>query len=279
MTEPYRVPAVRAAAAVLRALLARQSGRGASQAELVKATGISKSSMHHLLATLVDERMVVRHERTREYTLGPMLVALGAVATAQTTILAAAREALAPLAADHGLSFAVAHRTAPDRVEVVERFYPPQDVHVGVMLGAEFGPFDGALGKCILADMDPDEAEALVRSHPLHRHTERTITDASALLAEVEHVRRAGWAASRQELNDNNAVSARVTGPSGRAEAFVFALGFPSQLTDSRIVSVGNLLRDIAIEIGGECRAPQTDYNGDGTAQRSASRTRAKERA
>lgn len=257
MAGSYRVPAVQAAAAVLRALLSERDGRGASQADLVRATGVSKSSMHNLLATLVEERLVSHEQRTREYRLGPALIALGAIATRHTRILAAAMDATEPLAAEHGLSFAVAQPIAGNRVQVIDRFYPPQALHVGVTIGSDFGPFDGALGKCILADMPKQEAEAIVRSQQLPAHTARTITQADALLADVEQARLSGWAASRQELNANVAVSAPVLGPGGRAEAFLFALAFANQVTEEGIRTIGSRLQEIAAAISAEAGVTQ----------------------
>ena len=86
-------------------------------------------------------------------------------------------DAIAPLAARHGLSFAVAQRTPDDHAQIIERFYPPQDVHVGVTIGSRFGIFDGALGKALLASLEPGQAERLVRRRKLPAHTDATITD------------------------------------------------------------------------------------------------------
>ncbi len=187
-------------------------------------------------------------------------------------------DTIAPLAAEHGLSFAVAQPISGNRAQVIERFYPPEDVHVGVTVGSSFGPFDGALGKCILADMPPKEAEAVVRSRKIPAHTEQTITEAKALLAEVAEVRRSGWAASRQELNENNAVTATVIGPSGRAEAFLIALGFASQLTEEDIPGVGARLHDLARAISAEAGVPDAGSDGRGTAIRAASSAADKEK-
>ncbi|MCL4287439.1 MAG: helix-turn-helix domain-containing protein, partial [Thermoleophilia bacterium] len=46
MSGGYKVPAIVSAAKILREL--RRSSRPATQAELVRATGLSKSSMHNL---------------------------------------------------------------------------------------------------------------------------------------------------------------------------------------------------------------------------------------
>jgi len=222
-----------------------------TQAALVRATGISRSSMHNLLNALSEEGFVRRDERSREYRLGPALVPLGATAARQTRILSAAIDTLAPLAAEHGLSLAVAQPIRDDRVQIVDRFYPPEDVHVGITIGSQFGILDGALGKCLLSVKPPEEAAALIRNTELPAFTEQTITDPDRLIADVEEVRRRGWAASRGELNQNNAVAAAVKGHDG-PEAFLLALGFPGQLPDEELPSAGRRLSDLARAIGSD---------------------------
>lgn len=267
----HRVPAVRAAAAVL-AALERRGGAGITQAELVRETEISKSTMHNLLKALAEEGYVRRDERSREYRLGPALIPLGATAARQTQILSRAIDALAPLAAEHGLSFAVAQPIREDRAQIVERFYPPESVHVGITIGSQFGIFDGALGKCLLATKPPEEAERLVRSSDLPAFTEQTITDPDSLISEIDEVRSRGWGSSRGELNENNAVAAIVCGHGGTAEAFLLALGFPAQLPDEELPAVGRRLQDLARAVGSDAAPAEAD--GDKAVSQQSDRIR-----
>jgi DNA-binding IclR family transcriptional regulator len=241
----YRVPAVVSAVRVLNVLDADGDG-GVSQSELVRATGLSKSTMHNLLKTLEAENFVRRDAQSRRYRLGPALIPLGAAASRQTQLIQLTFDAIAPLAARHGLSFAVAQRTPDDHAQIIERFYPPQDVHVGVTIGSRFGIFDGALGKALLASVGPKRAERLVRRRKLPAHTDSTITDPAALLGQVAEVRERGWAVSEQELNQNNAVAVPVRGLSGEVELYLLALGFPSQLDGEQLTATGRLLREVA---------------------------------
>lgn len=243
----YRVPAVVTAAAVLRELSERPDG--ATQTELARAVKASKSTMHNMLATLEAERFVRRDPRTRTYQLGPALISLGTVAEQQIKAVQLAAEALAPLAAGEGLSFAIAHHTAEGTAQVIERFYPPRDVHVGVTLGARFGRFEGALGKCLLAALEPDECERMIRGRSLPAHTERSITETEEMLAEIESVRERGWAVSAQELNEVNAVAAPVFGANGEPVLYLLALGLVDQLREDGLDELGAKLHDLAEEM------------------------------
>jgi IclR family acetate operon transcriptional repressor len=248
VTGKYKVPAVVSAVAVLRELAARPDG--ATQAELVKALDASKSSMHNLLSTLESEGMVVREERTRVYSLGPTLGALGAVASEQMQALEVAAQAVAPLALEYGISFAIAYETLDGEAQIIRRFYPPTDVHVGVTLGATFAAPYGALGKCLLALQSPEDAEAALREAELVRYTEKTITDPDQILAEVEAVRERGWAVSRGELNQNNALASILPVGSG-PRLFVLCLGFADRLDEERMVEIGDRLFEMSEWISG----------------------------
>lgn len=242
----YQVPAVVSAIAILRELT--QAGeQGATQADLVRSTGISKSTMHNLLSTLEDEGMIVRDARSRHYQLGPLLIMLGAAASGRTRLLNIASDWLTPLALERGLSFAIAQRVGDLEAVVVDRMLPP-GLHVGVTVGTRYGPFDGALGKCLLAGLPPAEAEQLIRERPsLPKHTARSITNPDEMLAEVELARRRGWAAADQEYNENKAVAAMVRDRSGRVELLLLALGFAEAFADDgQIEETGELLVDVA---------------------------------
>lgn len=252
-TERYQVPAVVGAIKVLRELWKR-GDLGGNQAGLVEATGLSKSTMHNLLATLEENDFVRRDPDTRIYSLGPALIPLGAAATSQVKLLNSTVERITSLAGEYGLSFAVAQRVGELEVQIVDRVYPPSNVHVGIAVGSTYGPKDGALGKIILAQLDEKSASRALGSGDLPAHTESSLTSPEELLAEVAEVRKVGWATSRGELNANNAVAVGIDGTSGELELIVLALGFPSQLDDERLGEVGQTLvalaRDVMAEAG-----------------------------
>lgn len=247
----YRVPAVVGAIKILEELGVRGES-GATQSELASATELSKSTMHNLLSTLEANNFVRRDPDSRIFRLGAALIPLGAAASRQIRLVKTAIDRIAPLAAEHGLSFAVAQRTPEGEAQVIERFYPPHDVHVGITIGSRYGPLDGALGKVLLSGMDRASAAKAVETGRLPAHTPATITSPASLLDEVDEVRARGWASSLGELNENHAVAAPIWGLNGQIELFLLALGFPTQLGGSVLAETGQLLREQADSIMAE---------------------------
>ncbi len=244
----YQVPAVVGAINVL-SELGRPGEVGATQAELAEATGMSKSTLHNLLSTLEANDYVRREDSTRRYRLGPALIPLGNAASRQVKLVRSTIDRIAPMAEEHHLSFAVAQRTGEDEVQIIERFYPVSGVHVGITVGSSYGPLDGALGKILLAAMDPERAADLILDHKLPAHTEATITKPKKLIKEIDQVRERGWAASRGELNENNAVATGIWTQSGELGLMLLVLGFSNQLDQDRVEQVGELLKTTADSI------------------------------
>lgn len=247
--DPYRVPAVVAAATVLE-VLAGVDGDGLTHAEIVREAEISKSTAHNLLVTL-ESLGWVRRTSGRGYRLGGELVRLGALAAGGADALALAIESLDDLVAAHGLTFAVARVTAPDVAEIVAAVFP-EDIHVGISRGTSYGPFDGAIGKVLLVSHTPEDARRAIKGGRLLAHTDQTLTDADALLEQLDLVRHDGYATSIREYRQNNAVAVGVYGREA-LEAVLLTIGFPDQLTEEAIPSIGHVLRDVADAITAQC--------------------------
>ena len=105
---------------------------------------------------------------------------------------------------------------------------------------------DGAIGKILLAAMDPRRASKMIKSRKLPAHTQSTITTPETLLEEIEEVRSRGWSVSHGEYNENNAVASGIWGPRGDLELVVLALGFSGQLNTERLEVIGQLLKSVA---------------------------------
>ena len=252
--EAYRVPAVVAAIRILD-VLAAQNGQGASLSEIARSIERSKSTVFNVLSTLEAEGLVARHPASRRYHLGSRLVPLGAAAARAARPLAVALERARGLATETGLSVAVAQVIAGPVAQVVDSVTPPSGLHVGITIGDRYGIRDGAIGKSLLAGLPEEEAGRLVRESSPRPHTARTLTDADALLADVARVRDRGWATSLGELNENNAVSACVTGPDGPPLLVLAVLGFASQMPGERAAEIGGgvcaLTESVSMETGG----------------------------
>ncbi|APX17998.1 hypothetical protein BWR17_19090 (plasmid) [Phaeobacter inhibens] len=81
--------------------------------------------------------------------------------------------------------------TASARVSVAQSAGDVEDIYCS------------AIGKALLAYIPEFEANALIRQQPFDKHTETTLTTASALRAELETIRKAGVAFDEREGSDD----------------------------------------------------------------------------
>lgn len=259
----YEVPAVANAISAI-AYLATPAGADSSMSEIARAVRLSKSTATNLLRTLERHGYVQRTPRSRAFRLGPALIALGAAAGRQAWYAEAAIQELTRFAGESGLSVALAQPTPDWHTQVIFRLQPGRGVHVAVALGERFKPTTGALGKCALAWQPREIQERLIAEHGLESFTDRTITDRAAYLRELEQVKRQGWAASRQEYNENNAVAAPIFDADSRVALICLTLGFLSELPDDDLPAVGARLMEVCErathEIAG--RSPEGAFEG-----------------
>ena len=214
------VPAVDRAARILRALSAHEGEGphqpGMSASELGRELDISKSTLSGLLATLERHGLVQRDPLTRRVRLGLALVELAAAVSTGVDVREAARPQLARLRRHSGET-AILHLGSADDVRIAERAEPATQLKVVAPLGTRLPRFAGSVAKVLLAAVEPDEAEAIVRGHKLPAFTPRSIVDRGAYLEQVAQTRLRGYARENEEyLVGVSAVSAPVINHEGR---------------------------------------------------------------
>ncbi|MDH2425130.1 IclR family transcriptional regulator [Sphaerisporangium sp. TRM90804] len=229
--------------------LADQGGE-AGLSEIAARTGLPYGTIHRLLRALLL-RGYVRQESDRRYALGSALVRLGGAAERMVGVWA--QPYLEKMVALSGETANLAVLEG-DFVVYVAQAASPRRLRMFAEVGRRVMPHSTAVGKVLLAER-PDAAAVLARTG-LPRRTEHTITSVDAMLAELEVVRRQGYAADlgEEELgvhclavpvrDGGRVVSAMsVSGPTARIEAL--DLG---RLADG--------MRGIAAEFGAEMSPP-----------------------
>ena len=188
--------------------------------EIARRLGTSASTTSRQLATLVEAGLVEHVPATGRYRLGIRLVALATSVLARLDVRAIAHPHLEALAAELGETATLSVPADPDAI-TVDVVRSPRYIADGSQLGRPSIAHASAAGKVMLA-FDG------VRAAPeLQAYTPRTITDPSELEAEVERVRRRGWADAFAEREIGlNAIAAPVWASDG-ALAGIIALQGP----------------------------------------------------
>lgn len=157
-------------------------------AQIVRRTGLPRSSAHRMLERLVQLRWLRRSGR--DYELGMRLVELGSLAVHQDRLVRAATPLLAELHRATGLVVHLAVLDGPD-VVYLDKI---GDQRIPTRVGGRQPAHCTAVGKAILA-YDGEETEVDLRA----RLTKYSISSVPQLTAELAKVRAHGVAYEREE--------------------------------------------------------------------------------
>lgn len=164
------------------------------------ATGLSAGTVHRLLGTLVSRGYVRRNGKTRRYGLG--LRAL--------TLAITARERIGPLAlpfledlmqrCQETANLAVLEDGS---VLYIEQVLPPaRTLRMFTDPGNRVPLHATGTGKVLLAYQPPRLIEFILDRTSLSRQTVSTITDMAQLRAELQQIRKDGYAADYEEQEE-----------------------------------------------------------------------------
>ena len=166
-------------------------------AELARRLGLGTSTVHRLLATLTDERLL---ERSPEgtYRLGLAVHELGASVAPHVGLHEAAMPAMAGLRHATGETVQLAVLDGMDSV-YVERLESPYTVRIFARVGTRLPATTTSTGKVLLAALPADELEArLARWTPERADAAHSITDPATLRRRLREIAERGWADNRE---------------------------------------------------------------------------------
>lgn len=165
---------------------------------LLQRTALPKSSLHRILKTLVEERLLEFSPEENGYRLGLRLAGLSLKAIHGLGIRDAVRPEIETLSRALQENVLVAQRDDTQLV-YVDRIQSQQTLQMISQLGNNAPLHCTGLGKVLLAFSDPVTRAGLLTRLTLTRFTENTLCTTEALAAELAAIREAGFAVDRCE--------------------------------------------------------------------------------
>lgn len=192
----YHVTALTRGLFILRAL--SESGSALGLAALQDRTNMPKSTLVRLLSVLAEAEYVVRVDEAPSYWLGPSVMPLAESYTAALDISACSRDVLEGLARTTGQTANIAILDGPDVVHlcVIE---PDRPIRFRSSTGSRDGAYRTGLGKVLLAFTVDGDLDSHLPPEPYPATTKRTITKRRDLVAELDNIRRSGYAFDNEE--------------------------------------------------------------------------------
>ncbi len=177
--------------------------------EIATELSISKAVVHRILTSLKDRDLVAADATTRKYSLGPATLELAARYRDQLDVRPHALEAMERLSRATNETATLSIRSGWQRI-YVEQVAPPLEVKMTVTLGMHHPLHAGSSSKAFLAFLPRKEQDLFFETVDLAPLTDATVTDPTALRAELAQIRKQGFAVS---LGERQSGSGSVAAP------------------------------------------------------------------
>lgn len=169
-----------------------------SLAELSERADLHPSTAHRILATLGKKRFAYQDPASKLYSLGPKLLfpaqqfqSLNYIRNQAIPILQEVTQQLSETA-----SFST---RSGNQAIVLAQVSSGRLVEVILQPGARAPLHCTAIGKVLLAYLEPGEVDQIIKETGLPANTLNTLTDANQLALALEEVRQAGYAVDNEE--------------------------------------------------------------------------------
>ena len=177
--------------------------------DLARVFDTTKSRMHRHLQTLVAAGYVMREEETERYRSGARLIAFGRAVSENFELTSAARPVMESLRTSLGHAVTLS-QPEHDGMRVIATIGGKSAFEIGVKPGSTLATHATAQGKLLLAFGGDAVVERSLAKAP-SRNTPFTVTDRTPLRAELDQIRRQGWAtAPNQAIIGLNALAAPI---------------------------------------------------------------------
>lgn len=175
-----------------------EAGGSLSLTELVQRTGWAKSTVHGLLASMVESAVVEQDKADGRYRLGYHLFELGSTVASSWDVVGVVRPHLEQIAETVGESAYLA-RLSGDELILVECVEPHNGFRVSSEPGSRIPLHCSSQGKCILAAMPEEQAKELLRRKGMPAMTNSTITTWEGISSQLALTRELGYSVERGE--------------------------------------------------------------------------------
>ncbi|MDX2290227.1 MAG: IclR family transcriptional regulator [Hyphomicrobiaceae bacterium] len=166
--------------------------------DLTAELGLPRQTVHRVLQQLSDTGLLVRDPTRDRYAIGPRFNSLALAALLTRNQGAPVRSILAETVAQVAETCNIGVLDGLDFV-YLDRIEAEWSLRVHLSAGSRVPATCTSGGKVLLAWLDRDIREALIRSQPLHAHTAKTITSPEALGLELDRIKANGFALNDEE--------------------------------------------------------------------------------
>ena len=178
-----------------------EENREISLTEIAGKMDWPKSTMHGILTTLRDYRLVDQSEANGKYRLGVRLFEYGQKVAHNWDIRSTALPFMQELSHTFGETVQLATEDSGE-VLYIEKLDSTRIIRIVSEVGARLPMHCTGLGKVLLAYKSPAEVKRILTKNGMPRMSRNTITDLQRMNSELDIIRRQGYAVDNNEIMD-----------------------------------------------------------------------------
>jgi len=167
-------------------------------ARLVKRLPYPRGTLYRIVTALIAEDLVMENRDHGTYQLGPRLIHLASQSWENSDLRSAAHDHLEALRDETGETIHLAVPSGNGMV-YIDKLESPRAVRMMSRIGTRVEMYATSVGKAYLAALPEHRMGEIVETLDLRARTRNTITDPSALHAEVRKTRARGYSDDNEE--------------------------------------------------------------------------------
>lgn len=235
------------ALSLLNALARHDRGLGLSEA--AKETGLAVSTAHRLLSTLQHENFVRFDPEGSVWMIGVQAFIVGSAFLRARELTGVARPIMRQLMERSGETVNLAVEEGGEAIYVAQ-IECRQTMRAIARPGGRAAMHCSGVGKALLAAMAEEDVERIIVLRGLPAATAETITTPAALRAELEAIRKRGFAIDQEENAIGlRCVAAPIFDEHGKPIAAISLSGPTARIGDDLVLALGEAVRDAARQI------------------------------
>lgn len=206
--------------------------------EITERMNLHKSTVHSLLKTLQKHHYIEQNSENGKYYLGMKLFERGHYVIQNLDLRALAREQLIKLSKETGRTVHLVIQDGKEGI-YIDKVEGTNAIIRYSRIGRRVPIHSSGVGKALVAFKDPVELEKVLENYEYVKQTKNTITDKEAFLAEMEAVRKQGYAIDNEENEPGvYCVALPIRDYTGQVIAAISSSTSASQITNTELESI-----------------------------------------
>ena len=192
------------------------------------------SSVHHMVATLLPHDYIAQDPDTKRYSLGFRFLEISRKILDNLDIRQIAHRHLETLRQESQEAVHLAMLRG-DKVVYIDKLDTPSGLSLATYVGFATDPHAAAGGKVLLAGLKDDAVKGIYKNKSLKGYGKNTITRLPALMAELDRIRKQGYAVDNEEYYEGVRCVAAPVRSGGQVVASISITGSIFTMTQARI--------------------------------------------